>query len=282
MELSIIIVTWNSEEFIRKCLESCLRNSEGLSREIIVVDNSSSDGTTPIVREYHSRVSLIENKTNVGYAKANNQGIEKSTGRFVLLLNPDTEIQGNALELMLKFLQANPGIGALGPKLLNPDGTVQPSCREFPTFSTLIWEFTGLSRLFPKSRIFGSWRMGYFDFNQPIEVDQPMGSCLMLKRETINQVGLFDETFAMFFNDVDLCYRIKKAGWKIFFYPDALVVHHKGASTVKAKRKMIWLSHLAFYKFFKKHKTEWLNRLMLLLFSIPLFVSALPRMIFKK
>jgi GT2 family glycosyltransferase len=282
MDISIIIVTWNSEEFIRKCLHSCLRNSEGLSREIIVVDNSSMDGTAQIIREFHSQVNLIENKTNEGYSKANNQGIEKSTGRYMLLLNPDTEIQGNALDLMLKFMEANPKIGALGPKLINPDGTVQPSCREFPTYSTLIWEFTGLSRILPKSRVFGSWRMGYFDFNQPGEVDQPMGSCLMLRRETFNQVGLFDENFTMFFNDVDLCYRIKKVGWKIFFFPDAQVVHQKGASTGKAKRKMIWLSHLAFYKFFRKYKTGWLNRLLLLLFSIPLFVSALPRMILKK
>lgn len=282
MDISIVIVTWNSKEFIRSCLESCLRSSEGLSREIIVVDNSSSDRTAQIVREFFPQVSLIENKTNVGYAKANNQGIAKSTGRYVLLLNPDTEVQGNALGLMLKFMEANPNVGALGPRLLNPDETVQPSCREFPTFSTLIWEFTGLSRLFPKSKILGSWKMGYFDFNQPREVDQPMGSCLMLKRETLEQVGLFDETFAMFFNDVDLCYRVKKAGWKIFFSPEAQVVHHHGASTGKAKRKMIWLSHLAFYKFFKKHKIGWGNRLLLLLFSIPLFLSALPRMILRK
>jgi GT2 family glycosyltransferase len=186
----------------------------------------------------------------------------------------------DALSLMYEFMEENPEIGALGPKLLNPDKSVQPSCREFPTFSTLVWEFSGLSRLFPKSKIFGRWRMGYFDFNETREVDQPMGSCLMLRRETLDDVGIFDENFSMFFNDVDLCYRIKKRDWKIYFYPDAKVIHHKGASTKKVKAKMIWLSHLAFYKFFKKHKTGLVNRLLLFIFLIPLISSAGVRILF--
>lgn len=124
--------------------------------------------------------------------------------------------------------------------------------------------------------------MGYFEFDQSREVDQPMGSCLMLRNQALEDVGIFDETFSMFFNDVDLCYRIKNAGWKIYFYPDAQVVHHKGASTGKAKRRMIWLSHSAFFNFLKKHKTGAGNRLLLLLFSIPLLLLALPRMIVKR
>lgn len=173
-------------------------------------------------------------------------------------------------------------MGALGPKLLNPDKTVQPSVREFPTFSILIWEFSGLSRLFPKSRIFGRWRMGYFAFDQTREVDQPMGSCLMLRRETLEGVGVLDESFPMFFNDVDLCYRIKNAGWKIYFFPKAEIIHQKGASTHQVKRKMIWLSHLAFFRFFRKHKTGLANRLLLYLLYIPLFFSALARIVWKK
>jgi GT2 family glycosyltransferase len=282
VDVSLIIVTWNSEQHIRKCLESVRSQAGDLSFEIIVVDNSSRDRTVKTIQESSPSVTLIENQKNLGYAYANNQGIEKSTGRYVLLLNPDTEIRGNALDLMLKFLDANPNAGALGPKLLNPDGSVQPSCREFPGFSTLLWEFSGLSRLFPKSGIFGGWRMGYFNFDRTIEVDQPMGSCLMLRRETLNQVGYFDENFPMFFNDVDLCCRIKAAGWKIFFYADAQVTHHRGASTSKAKRKMIWLSHLAFYRFFKKHKTGWGNRLLLFLLLVPLVLAALLRMIVKR
>lgn len=247
-----------------------------------MVDNGSSDRTTKIVEELYPQVNLIQNKENSGYAKANNQGIESSLGRYVLLLNPDTQFREDSLTLMYEFMEENPKVGALGPKLLNPDKTTQPSCREFPTFSTLIWEFSGLSRLFPRSKIFGRWRMGYFTFDQTREVDQPMGSCFMLRRETLEDVGLLDENFPMFFNDVDLCYRIKKAGGKIYFYPEALVIHQKGASTGKVKRRMIWLSHLAFYRFFKKHKTGLANRLLLYLLFVPLFLFALPRMILKK
>jgi GT2 family glycosyltransferase len=280
MDLSIIIVTWNSKEFIRNCLDSILLSQGNFGNEVIVVDNASFDETAKIVEELYPQVNLILNKKNLGYAKANNQGIEEAGGDYVLLLNPDTQVFEDSLSLMYEFMEENPGIGALGPKLLNPDKTVQASCREFPTFSTLIWEFSGLSRLFPKSRVFGRWRMGHFDFDRQTETDQPMASCLMLPRAALEDVGVFDESFAMFFNDVDLCYRIKKGGWKIFFYPEAKVIHHKGASTRKAKARMIWLSHLAFYKFFKKHKTGSANRLLLFLFLIPLILSAGVRILF--
>jgi GT2 family glycosyltransferase len=280
MDLSIIIVTWNSQEYIRNCLDSIFLSSGNFSSEVIVVDNGSSDQTAKIVEEFYPQVNLIQNKRNLGYAKANNQGIKEAKGEYMLLLNPDTQVLEDALFLMYEFMEQNPKVRALGPKLLNPDETVQPSCREFPTFSTLIWEFLGLSRLFPKSKVFGRWRMGYFNFDKPREVDQPMGSCFMLRRKTLEDVGIFDENFGMFFNDVDLCYRIKKSGWKIYFYPDAKVIHHKGASTKKAKAKMIWLSHLAFYKFFRKHKTGLINRFLLFLFLIPLTFSAWVRILF--
>jgi GT2 family glycosyltransferase len=261
-------------------LDSILVSAGNLSLEIIVVDNNSFDKTGRIVEQFYPQVNLIQNKKNLGYAKANNQGIEEVRGEYILLLNPDTQVLEDALSLMYEFMEENPKIGALGPKLLNPDKSVQASCREFPTFSTLVWEFSGLSRLFPKSKIFGRWKMGYFDFDKPREVDQPMGSCLMLRRKTLDDVGIFDENFGMFFNDVDLCFRIKKRGWKIYFYPEAKVIHHKGASTKKAKAKMIWLSHLAFYEFFKKHKTGLTNRLLLFLFLRPLIFSAWVRILF--
>ncbi len=280
MDLSIIIVTWNSEEFIRNCLDSIFLSLVNFTSEVIVVDNNSSDETAKIVEQLYPQVNLIQNKENLGYAKGNNQGIEESRGEYVLLLNPDTQVLEDSLSLMYRFMEENPNAGALGPKLLNPDKTVQPSCREFPTFSTLIWEFSGLSRLFPRSGVFGRWRMGYFDFDKQREVDQPMASCLMLRRAALEDVGIFDESLAMFFNDVDLCYRIKKGGWKIYFYPEAKVIHHKGGSTRKAKARMIWLSHWAFYKFFKKHKAGLVNRLLLFVFLIPLILSAAVRILF--
>lgn len=280
MDLSIVIVTWNSEEYIRNCLDSILVSARNSNLEIIVVDNNSSDETAKIVEQLYPQVTLIQNKKNLGYAKANNQGIGKVKGEYILLLNPDTQVLEDSLPLMYEFMEENPKVGALGPKFLNPDKTVQASCREFPTFSTLIWEFSSLSRLFPRSRVFGRWRMGHFNFDKQREVDQPMGSCLVLRRATLDDVGIFDENFPMFFNDVDLCFRIKKRGWKIYFYPEAKVIHYKGASTKKAKAKMIWLSHLAFYKFFKKHKTGLANHLLLFLFLIPLILSAWVRILF--
>jgi GT2 family glycosyltransferase len=279
MNLTIIVVTWNSEEFIRNCLDSIFLSLGNFSCEVIVVDNNSSDETAKIVEQLYPQVNMIQNKKNLGYAKANNQGIEEATGEYILLLNPDTQVLEDALSLMCEFMEENQKIGALGPKLLNPDKSIQSSCREFPTFFTLVWEFFGLSRLFPKSKIFGRWRMGYFNFDKTREVDQPMGSCLMLRSETLDDVGIFDENFGMFFNDADLCFRIKKSGWKICFYPEAKVIHHKGASTKMAKAKMIWLSHLAFYKFFKKHKTGLVNRLLLFIFLIPLISSAWVRIL---
>ncbi len=282
MSITIIIVTWNSERYIRNCLDSIIRNAGKQQPEIILVDNNSSDHTVKVAEEQYAQVNLIRNRENLGYAQANNQGIENSQGEYLLLLNPDTEVFKNSLTLMIQFMEENPQAGALGPQLLNPDGTVQPSCREFPRYATLLWEFSGLSKLFTKSKIFGHWRMGYFDFNKTREVDQPMGSCLLLRRKALNAVGVFDQDFPMFFNDVDLCYRIKKAGWKIYFFPYAHILHHKGASTRQTKRRMIWRSHLSFYKFFRKYKIGILNHLIQYLLFVLLVLFAFPRMILKK
>ncbi len=278
--LSIIIVTWNSENFIEKCLKSIFDTKGPIDLEVIVVDNASQDATTKFIERFRPEVRLISNQANLGYAKGNNQGIEVTRGDYILLLNPDVELKENCLTAMLDFLQKHEEIDALGPQLLNPDGTVQPSCRELPDFSILLWEFSGLSFLFPKSRIFGRWRMGYFDFRSSREVDQPIGSCLLLRRNVIQQVGVFDESFPIFFNDVDLCYRIKTNGGKLYFLPEARALHHKGGSTRQAKPKMILSSHLSFFRFLSKYKTGVLNRILLYLSGILLFVTALLRIIF--
>lgn len=278
--LSIIIVTWNSQEFIEKCLKSIFDTKGSIDLEVIVVDNASQDATTKIIERFNPEVRLISNQANHGYAKGNNQGIEVSKGDYILLLNPDVELRENCLRLILDYMEKHEDVAALGPQLLNPNGTVQPSCREFPTFFILLWEFSGLSFLFPKSRIFGRWRMGYFDFQTPREVDQPMGSCLLLRRKIIQQIGIFDESFPIFFNDVDLCYRMKTNGGKVYFLPEAKAVHYKGGSTRQAKPKMILSSHISFFRFLSKYKTGVLNRILLCLSGILLFATALLRIIF--
>lgn len=275
--LSIVIVTWNSEKFIEKCLKSIIDTKGSIDLEVIVVDNASQDTTTKIIERFKPEVRLICNQANLGYAKANNQGIEVSKGDYVLLLNPDVELKENCLKLMLDFVEKHEEAEVVAPQLLNPDGSIQPSCREFPDFSILLWEFSGLSFLFPKNRIFGRWRMGYFDFQSSREVNQPMGSCLLLRRKMIQKIGAFDEQFPIFFNDVDLCYRIKNSRGKLYLLPEAKALHYKGGSTRQAKPEMILSAHLSFFRFLSKYKNGALNRILLYLSGILLFVTALLR-----
>jgi GT2 family glycosyltransferase len=280
MDISIVIVTWNSEKFISPCLESIFNSSPNLDFEVLVVDNNSSDNTLPLVKDNFPTVKIIENPENLGYAKANNQGINESKGEYVLLLNPDTQLFPETLRLLFDFMEKNQKAGAVGPQMLNFDQTIQSSCREFPTFWILFCEFGFLARIFPQSRLFGKWRMGYFDHQKEREVDQPMGSALFLRKEALNQVGLLDESFPIFFNDVDLCFRLKKSGWEIRFYPEAKVSHFRGASTKEVKPKMIWASHLAFYRFLKKYRKNWFDRFLLAFFLPLLFGGSLIRILY--
>lgn len=277
LDLSIVIVTWNSREYIESCLNSIFKNLSELKAKVLVVDNGSSDGTVEIIRERFLKVKIISNRENRGFAKATNQGLKVVKGRYALLLNPDTVVRENALQKMIKFMDSHSGVGALGPKLLNPDGTVQPSCREFPTFQTFLWEFTGFSKMFPNHKSFGRWRMGYFDHQSPKEVDQLMGACIVVRRDVLERVGLLDERFPLFFNEVDWCYRIKHAGWKIMFFPDAEVIHYLARSTSKIRCKMIALSHLGAYNFFRIHnRNYWTFSL-----GIMLFITACIRITYK-
>ena len=282
MDVSIVIVTWNSSDFIGECLDSIYSHKGKLKFEVLVVDNDSQDATKDIIREFYPWVILIENEQNLGYAHANNQGITCSVGKYILLLNPDVSLRENALLELFLFMQKHPDAGAAGPQLLNLDGSIQPSCREFPGFSTLIYDVLGLSYLFPKSRVFARWRMGYFDHNSQKEVDQPMASALILRRECLAQVGLIDEDFFMFFNDVDLCFRIKNSGWKIYFCPDAKAYHALGGSTRKVKSRMIYLSHRGYFKFLKKYRKTVLDQILLIPSACLLFLTAVIRMLISK
>ncbi len=278
--LSIIIVTWNSEEFIKNCLQSIFNTKGSIELEVIVIDNGSQDETVKIVQEFEPLVKPVLNQTNLGYARGNNQGIEIARGEYILLLNPDVELKEKCLQLMLDFMEKHTDIDGLGPQLLNLNGTIQPSCREFPDFSILLWEISGLSYLFPESRIFGRWRMGYFDFQSPREVDQPMGSCLLLSRKILERIGILDERFPIYFNDVDLCYRMKKNGGKLYFFPEAKAFHYKGGSTQKVKPEMILSAHLSFFRFLFKYKKGILNKILVYFSGAVLLLTVLFRLIF--
>ncbi|RMH69704.1 MAG: glycosyltransferase family 2 protein [Gemmatimonadetes bacterium] len=251
--VSASIVTWNSAAYIRDCLRSLLDSGPRIQLEITVVDNASSDETVSVIQREFPHIRLIQNETNLGYTRAMNQGIAGAQGDFILQLNPDTILFPGALETMVDFLQMHPEVGLVGPQLLDPDGTVQPSCREFPTFRTLVYEMFGLSWLFPRSPRFGHWRMGYFDHLTSRVVDQPMGACVLIRKDVMAQIGQLDERFFMFYSDVDLCVQVQRLGYQNYFLVDAQVTHYKGVSVKRRRPAMIYSAHQSMYAFLKKY-----------------------------
>ncbi|MCC6445777.1 MAG: glycosyltransferase family 2 protein [Armatimonadetes bacterium] len=253
MKLSILIVNWNTCGYLEGCLRSIAENSPPFDWEVIVVDNASSDGSALMVAERFPGVRLIANPDNRGYAEGNNQALQSAKGECLLLLNPDIEVIGNALEAMAAFLGACPEAGAVACMLVHPGEVVQKSCRGFPIPASIAFEVTGLARLFPHNRFVSAYRMASFDYDRTAEVDQPMASAFMVRRACYEAVGPMDTQFPIFFNDVDWCYRIKAAGWKIFYTPDARMLHYGGQSTRQVRRAMIWQSHLGLCRFYRKH-----------------------------
>jgi hypothetical protein len=259
LDLSICIVNWNVEALLKACLGSIFKETKGISFEVIVVDNHSSDNSVNMIKTDFPQVKLIENKDNAGFTKANNQAIKQSQGRYIMLLNPDTEIIDNALDKMIKFFGTRPDCGALGCKLLNTDGSLQRSCKTFPSLDVILYNSLFLDSLFPKSRLFGKYFMTWWDFNDVREVDQPMGSALMIRKDVLDKAGLFDENIFIWFDEVDLCYRIKKAGYKIYFTPEARIKHHLSRSFKQwtsfpqiMRGTFLWRQSRNY--FFRKHK----------------------------
>lgn len=251
--LSICIVSWKTRDYLDASLQSIEQASDAVSREIIVVDNASGDGTVEMVRQRHPQARLIANEENLGYAAANNQAIEAASGEHILLMNPDIVVHEGALDGLVDLLRRRPEAGAVAPRLILPDGSVQASCRSFPTPDVVIYEALGLSRLFPRSRVFGKYRMTWWDYADERAVDQPMASALLLRGEALRQVGAMDEDFPIYFNDVDLCKRLWDAGWEVWYAPEASMDHVGGASTSQAPRRMLIESHRSFARFYRKH-----------------------------
>jgi GT2 family glycosyltransferase len=233
MKLSIIIVSYNTRQLLENCINSIQRNILDLHYEIIVIDNDSSDGSTDMLLNEHPQVKLIKNNYNAGFAKANNQGFGHSSGEYILLLNSDTIVQYGAVNKLVNFMDNCSEAAICGPKLLNSDLTLQQPCRRgFPGCINSVAHFSGLERLFPKSRLFGSYHMTYMDSGKSHEVDAVSGACLMIRREVIPQIGgLLDEAFFMHFEDIDLCYRVKKKGLMVWYVHDSEIIHLKGQSS---------------------------------------------------
>ncbi|MDO8671556.1 MAG: glycosyltransferase family 2 protein [Dehalococcoidia bacterium] len=243
LDLSVIIVNWNTKDLLLRCLESLrvdlndtdqwhlLPDGRPLSFEVLVVDNASTDGSADMVAARFPQVRLLANETNAGFTKANNQAISLSQGQYVILLNSDAEIVGQAMETMVTYLDDHPEIGVVGPKLLNTDGSVQSSHRRFPTLATGFVESTILQRYFPRSRLLSRYYCLDLPADREQDVDWVVGACLMVRRTAIAEVGLLDDDFFMYSEELDWCWRIKKAGWKVAFLASAEVVHHYGKSS---------------------------------------------------
>lgn len=252
-DLSVIIINWNTRELLRECLTHLQPAIDGLEAEVFVVDNASQDGSPAMVKESFPWVRLIENVGNVGFARANNQAIRLSEGEYILLLNSDTFVRPDTVTQMLAFMQAHPEVGMCGCKLFYPDGSLQPSCSSLPTLLTELNGALYLDRLFPRSRLFGKYLMTYWDHNDVQEVDAIIGAFMFLRRRAIDQVGLMDEQFFMYSEEVDWCYRFKKAGWKVYYVPHAQAIHIWGGSSRQVEVKIFVQMYRSRVAFFRKH-----------------------------
>jgi len=254
LDLSIIIVNYNVKEFLQNLLHSIDKASSGISKEMIIVDNASDDGSVELIRNKYPSVNLIINKENLGFGKANNQALKIAKGKYILLINPDTIVSEDTIDLMIKFFENNKDAGLAGCKILNPDGSLQLACRRsFPGPWTSFCKVTGLSNLFPNSRIFARYNLTYLNEDQTYEVDAISGSFMMMKREVYDKVNGFDEEFFMYGEDLDLCYRIQQAGYKVFYVHNAQIIHYKGESTKRSNLDETKVFYDAMHLFVKKH-----------------------------
>jgi GT2 family glycosyltransferase len=249
VDLSIIIVNWNTENLLLQSLGFIYQRLKGVEVEIFVVDNGSVDGSVSELRKAFPSVHFIENERNLGFAKAVNQGLQKASGRYVLLLNPDTQVKFGAIERLVSFMDSNSDVGVAGAQLLNSNGSKQNSIANFPSLATELLNKSLLRWLFPK-KFPGKER----DYSGPIEVDSVIGACMVVRREALDRVGLLDEDYFLFLEETDWCYRMKRAGWKIYHIPQAEVYHFQGKSAETEKKRAKVEYYRSRYHFFKKNR----------------------------
>lgn len=260
IDLSVVILNYNTVDLTRICLRTVFASKLGKhTMEVIVCDNGSTDGSREMIRKEFPHVTLIDNKKNLGFAAGNNPGIIRAKGRYILLLNTDTEVPQNTFRVMLEFMDSHPEVGVSTCKLLLPDGSMDPAChRGFPTPWAAFTYISGLERLFPQTKLFGEYHQGYENLNSIHEVDCIVGAFFLVRREVIKQVGLLDEDYFMYAEDIDWCYRIRRAGWKIIYNPTVTILHKKkqsGRANILRKRRVT--TEIYFHKynwlFYKKH-----------------------------
>lgn len=253
IDISIIVVNWNVKDFLRGCLSSIYRHSSDVSFEVFVVDNGSADGSAEMVKRDFPQVILIQNKENLGFARANNIAFKRAAGRYILFLNPDTELLEGALRKMIGFMEVHADASALGCKLIFRDGSLQTSCRHFPSLFTDLMESLYLDWFFPRSPFFGYYRMAWWPHDKTVIIDVPYGACLFVRRSILERIGPMDERFFMYYDEIDLCYRIKKGGGAVWYTPEIEVIHHGNKSSNQVPRETERWKCASKLSYFRKH-----------------------------
>lgn len=264
VDLGIVIVNWNTRDLLLRCLETVFASEGGLQCRVVVVDNASTDGSADAVRQQFPAAEVIASEINGGFSYGNNLGlrhlgfrgagdVDADAPRYALLLNPDTEVEPGSLAGMTRYMDAYPEVGVAGPKLVLPDGSLDLACRRsFPTPAVAFYRFSGLAKLFPKSPRFARYNMTFVDVDQELEVDSVVGAYMQVRREAIERVGLLDETFFMYGEDLDWAFRVKNAGWKVMYHPQVTVKHVKRAASRRSKKAQMEFTR-AMLLFYRKH-----------------------------
>jgi len=254
VEISIVTVSFNGREYLRRCLRSLLKHTRGLEYEVVVVDNASQDGSADMVAAEFPSVRLLRRSSNAGLSTALNQGIRLSGGEMTVLLNPDVELRDNPFPAMARYLRDHPEVGILAPRILDDDGSLQLSCRRFPTFSVVFFNrYSLLTRLFPRNPLSTRYLMTDFDHSGAAEVDWLSLACWMAPRRLFDEVGFLDEGYFLYNEDVDFCQRVHRAGRKVVYFPEVSVVHRIGGSTSSLPSRSVIERHRSMWRYYRKY-----------------------------
>jgi GT2 family glycosyltransferase len=257
MDISVVIVGWNARHYLELCLQSIADAPPHRNMEIIVVDNASNDGSSEMIKAKFPEVKLIRSEENLGFARGNNLGIRQCQGRYVALVNPDVIVFPGCLDALADFLDKNPKVGDVGPRVLNPDMSMQSTCRRSPTLWNNFCSATGLATKFKNSRFFAGEHMFYFPHDRTLAVDVLVGCFSMIRRETFDEVGLLDENLFMYGDDVDWCRRAWKAGWQVVFFPGARAIHDRGKITAPYPVRFAVAQQKSVLYYWRKHHGFW-------------------------
>jgi GT2 family glycosyltransferase len=275
MQLSIVIVNYNVKYFLEQALHSVYKAMQGINGEVFVVDNNSADGSCEMVKRKFPQTILIENKKNTGFSVANNQAIKQARGKYVLLLNPDTVVEEDCFSRCISFMESHNDAGALGVKMIDGKGHFLPeSKRGLPTPDVAFYKMSGLSALFPKSKQFGRYHLSYLSNDETHEVDALAGAFMFIRKQVLDEIGLLDEDYFMYGEDIDLSYRITKAGYKNYYFPGTTIIHYKGESTKKTSVNYVFVFYRAMNIFAAKHYNSRHARFFNIIITLAIYMRA--------